>query len=159
MILPAQSIRKACTIYPEGAKPLITPFVERSKHDCGMSYGLSSAGYDVRIAQSVTLRPGEFKLVSTLERFWMPHDLVAQVCDKSTWARMGVAVQCTIIEPGWEGFLTIELSNHGIATHIIEEGTPIAQILWTLLLEPSEQPYTGKYQNQENQPVPARLER
>lgn len=154
MILPAQHIRRFCN----SPTPLITPFYERTVHPAGMSYGLSSCGYDVRIAQSVTLRPHEFKLVSTLERFWMPADLVAQPYDKSTWARLGMAVQNTVIEPGWEGYLTLEITNHGINTLVIEEGMPIAQIMWHMLLDASSQPYEGKYQNQENRPVAAKLE-
>lgn len=80
MILPAQAIRKI--------KP-ITPFVERSVHN-GMSYGLSSAGYDVRIAESFWLTPDKrFVLASTMEKFQMPTNIVAMVHDKSSWARRG----------------------------------------------------------------------
>jgi dCTP deaminase len=148
VILPAQLIRH---------HKLISPFHERTVIN-GMSFGLSSCGYDVRIAQTVTMRPNDFKLVSTLERFKTPDWLVAQPYDKSTWARLGLAVQNTVIEPGWEGYLTLEITNHGANTLIIEEGSPIAQIMWHLLSEPTEQPYVGKYQNQEAKPVPAKLE-
>lgn len=150
MILPAQMIRARQT--------LITPFTERKVHKGGTSYGLSSCGYDVRIAQSVVMHPGDFKLVSTYERFRMPNDLIAYPHDKSTWARLGLAVQNTVIEPGWEGYLTLEITNHGRNTLILDEGMPIAQIIWHLLAEPTERPYTGKYQNQENRPVSAILE-
>jgi dCTP deaminase len=149
MILPAQHIR--------ARTGLITPFAERSKAH-GMTFGLSCAGYDVRIAQTVFLAPGDFKLASTVEHFDMPLDLIGHVADKSTWARRGLAVQNTILECGWRGYLTIELSNHSRQTIYIEEGSPIAQIVFHLLLEPTEQPYGGKYQSQPARPVAAILE-
>ena len=100
MILPAQTIRKI--------KP-VSPFFERTSHN-GMTFGLGPAGYDVRIAERVVVGV-KMVLASTLERFEMPIDLLGQVCDKSTWARRGVAVQNTIIEPGWRGYLTLELTK------------------------------------------------
>lgn len=145
MILSAQSIRKR--------RP-VEPFHERTAHH-GMTYGLSSAGYDVRIRERVVLRPGDFSLASTVERFTMPNDLLARVADKSSWARKGLTVQNTVVEPGWAGFLTLELANHGPNTLKIEAGLPIAQIIFELLDEPTEQPYSGKYQNQPPEPVHA----
>lgn len=88
----------------------------------------------------------------------MPDDLVGRVCDKSTLARLGIAVQNTIIEPGWLGYLTLEITNHSKATVFINEGQPIAQIMFEMLDFPTMQPYDGKYQDQENFPVAARLE-
>ena len=93
MILSQQSILEEKPIYN---------MVDRNKY-CGVSYGVSSAGYDVRIAQDVLLWPGRFVLASTIEKFCMPDDLIGIVHDKSTWARRGVAVQNTVIEPGWNG--------------------------------------------------------
>lgn len=136
---------------------MLDPFVERQQHErSGTSFGLSACGYDVRVAQKRRLGPGDFVLASTLERFVMPNDVMAQVADKSTWARRGLAVQNTIIEPGWEGWLTLELTNHGSNIISLQEGTPIAQIIFMRLDQPTEQPYEGKYQNQENRPVEAR---
>src|ERR1700678_1313663 len=103
MILSAQAIRR-CGI--------ITPFYERTVEN-GLSYGLSSCGYDVRVAQDIMMNANEFmrfRLASTIEHFNMPNFLVGRVHDKSTWARRGLAVQNTIIEPGWRGHLTLELS-------------------------------------------------
>lgn len=155
MIIPAQIIRSRCQL-----DNLIIPFNERSAAE-GMTYGLSPAGYDVRIDQDVTVSPttyrGSFQLASTVERFAMPHDLLGVVHDKSTWARKGLAVQNTVIEPGWSGYLTLELSNYGDTVLSITRGTPIAQIVFHLLAEPTEQPYTGRYQNQDPGPQIARL--
>lgn len=157
MILPAQLIRARCL---NAINPLITPFVERSVF-AGMTYGLSAAGYDLRIDQDVKISPttyrGSFLLASTIERFQMPTDLLAVVHDKSTWARRGLAVQNTVVEPGWGGYLTLELSNYGDDVLIIERGTPIAQIVFHLLVEPTEEPYRGRYQNQDPGPQAARL--
>lgn len=147
-ILSGQSIR---------ARRMIEPFSERAICD-GMTYGLSGAGYDCRIAQSIALPPGRFALASTMEHFTMPHDLAGVVHDKSTWARQGLAVQNTVIEPGWRGFLTLELSNHSEEWITITEGRPIAQILFYLTDQPVEHPYDGRYQDQEAGPQPARWE-
>jgi dCTP deaminase len=65
-------------------------------------------------------------------------------------------VQNTVIEPGWEGWLTLELTNHGTELLTLHEGTPIAQIVFQFLDLPTEQPYVGKYQSQEDRPVEAR---
>lgn len=149
MILPYQHIRSRCQI--DG---LITPWSERTKEH-GMTYGLGPAGYDVRIADSLMLFPGAFRLASTIERFNMPYDLIAQVCDKSTWARKGICVQNTIIEPGWHGYLTIELTNHSESAIEIKEGAPICQIIFFELAFPTYLPYQGKYQDQPNHAVEA----
>jgi dCTP deaminase len=138
MILPAQTIRQI--------KP-ITPFHERTK-EFGMSYGLSAAGYDIRIAEEFYLFPNQFKLASSIEEFNMPDDVLAYVKDKSTWARQGLCVQNTVIEPGWKGYLTLELTNHSLLPLTFKIGMPIAQIIFHRLEAPTEQPYDGKYQNQ-----------
>lgn len=148
MILSAQTIRKF--------KP-IDPFHERIVKN-GMSFGLSHAGYDVRIAQDLELAPGKFALASTIERFTMPGNMVAMVHDKSTWARRGLSLFNTVIEPGWCGYLTLELVNHSDETLSIEHGDPIAQIVFMKLDKATERPYSGKYQNQRPGPVPAMRE-
>jgi len=128
---------------------MIAPFEERTKYK-GLTYGLSLAGYDMRIAETVRIPPGGFQLASTYESFCMPNDILGVVHDKSTWARVGLAAQNTVIEPGWKGFLTIELTNHGRDTLNIEAGTPIVQILFHRLDLPVEKPYDGKYQDQKS---------
>lgn len=157
MILPDFMIRE---------RGIFTPFSERSKQR-GMSYGLSHAGYDVRItlkgmvafaAGVVQLEPGGFMLASTLEHFDIPPDLLGIVHDKSTWARMGLAAQNTVIEPGWKGHLTLELTNHSDKVIAIHEGDPIAQIVFHQLAAVPERAYEGKYQNQGEGPQAARFE-
>ena len=135
----------------------VDPFSERTKVN-GMTYGVGPAGYDVRIAESILLKPGAFALASTIERFTMRTDVMGFVHDKSTWARMGLAVQNTVIEPGWSGWLTIELTNHGYSDLAIEAGSPIAQVIFHLLPEPTDMPYNGKYQNQMRGAQPAIFE-
>jgi dCTP deaminase len=144
----------------------VEPFCERGVF-MGMSFGLSCAGYDVRVALEggedrrvpVTLPPGSFTLLHTLERFTMPHDVAALVKDKSTWARRGLMVQNTFIEPGWRGYLTLELKVQGGHCVELQHGMPIAQIIFQRLETPPECVYSGKYQDQEDRPIPAREEK
>jgi dCTP deaminase len=156
MILSAQSIRTRCL---EQTPPLLAPFVERSVSPGGRSFGLSSASYDVRIDQDVIVPPHGFMLASTVEHFNMHDDLAGTVRDKSSWARIGLAVQNTHLDPGWPGYVTLELSNHSAVEIRIARGEPIAQIVFELLDQPTELPYRGKYYNQERGPQPARRDR
>ena len=120
----------------------------------GLSYGCSPAGYDVRLQQALDLAPGDFMLGSILEHLLMPLDVVGSVHDKSTLARMGVALQNTVIEPGWRGYLTVEISNHGRERVRLPAGSPIAQILFHRTDYQCD-PYAGKYQDQGPAPVAA----
>jgi dCTP deaminase len=182
MILSAQSIRRLCM--PSGYylginHKLVEPFVERGVHEpSGKSFGLSSAGYDIRALNFselsmddnfsvqgdpknvITLSASHnFVLACSMEKICMPNDLIGFVKDKSSWARKGLAVQNTVLEPGWEGYITLELSYHRNHGHItIESGTPIAQVIFQKLDNPTEQPYKGKYQDQPAQPIAARKE-
>jgi dCTP deaminase len=154
MILSAQSIRTRCLATP----PLLAPFVERGVSPGGRSFGLSSASYDVRIDQDVIVPPHGFVLASTVEHFNMPDDLAGTVRDKSSWARVGLAAQNTFLDPGWCGYLTVELSNHSDAEIWIAKNEPIAQIVFEILDQPTELPYRGKYYNQARGPQPTRHE-
>lgn len=161
MILSAQSIRARCFPKPNGfggawPGPLVSPFTERATIH-GRSYGLSSCGYDVRLAQDMWLWPFWGRLASTIECFTMPNDLCAEVKDKSTNARLFVLVQNTVIEPGWSGYLTLELTRFKPWPIKLKRGTPIAQIMFKKLDHPTDQPYEGKYQNQQEGPQRARL--
>jgi len=123
----------------------------------GVSYGLTEAGYDIRIKQHIRLGDGtRFALASAVEEFDMPKHLVGIVHDKSTWARRGLSVFNTVIEPNWKGFLTLELVYHGAGFLDIPAGAGIAQVLFHELHELAA--YEGKYQNQEDRPVEARHE-
>lgn len=143
---------------------LVWPCVERSVVR-GKSFGISHCGYDICVRlpdngytigghKAITLHPGDFLLASSIERIKMPSDLVAVVHDKSSWARMGLALQNTVLEPGWEGFITLELTIHRESITIFD-GDPIAQIMFHRLEEPTTKPYTGKYQNQADGAVEA----
>jgi dCTP deaminase len=133
------------------------------------SYGLGEIGYDIRIKQDVRFMvneegpwimtngeaiKGRFCLASSIEEFQMPPTLGAIGHDKSTLARMGVQVFNTVIEPGWNGFLTIELVFNGERPVFIPAGTGIMQIIFHELAEPAV--YVGKYQDQADAPVPAK---
>lgn len=160
MILSAQTIRSLCVgplIEISELNPLITPFHERTVFR-GLSFGLSGHGYDIRIAEDIHLAPRQFALASSVERFDMHPGLAAIVHDKSSWARQGLSVFNTVIEAGWCGFLTLELINHGPEPIVINRGSAIAQIVFHRLDIPTQQVYSGKYQNQEAGPQPARLE-
>lgn len=148
MILSAQSIREA---------DIIRPFHESTDAN-GLSYGLGPASYDIRLDQNVTISPKGFALCSSMEQFTMPDDVLGVVHDKSTWVRKGICVQNTIIDPGWHGYLTIELTNHGLSptSRLILAGSPIAQIVFHRLDENTTIPYSGKYQYQERGPQEAR---
>lgn len=152
MILPGQEIRKRTE--------MVSPFREKYKfHLIGggeISGGLSSASYDVCLDAAVALGPRDFKLASTEEEFKMPLDVAGIVHDKSTWARRGISVQNTFLDPGWHGWLTLELNNNTDQPHILLKGTPIAQIVFHLLYDRVEEVYGGKYQNQERGPQEAR---
>ena len=141
----------------------------------GVSWGLSEAGYDIRIKQDIHFKPNpffqmgmdcsvngivirnsKFTLASAIEEFDMPDCLVGIVHDKSTWARKGLSVFNTVIEPGWKGFLTLELVYHGNEELIIPAGSGIAQVIFHRTSNKVK--YEGKYQNQENKPVFSKFE-
>jgi dCTP deaminase len=145
----------------------------------GTSFGLGEAGYDIRIKQNIhfssvnekrviyldvydelgqitdaaEVLTGRFALASAIEPFQMPDDLVGIVHDKSTWARRGLSVFNTVIEPGWKGFLTLELVYHGQDELVIPAGSGIAQVVFHRTSQAAH--YTGKYQDQADEPVKA----
>ena len=132
----------------------VRPMVRTKQRAHGVSWGLSEAGYDIRIKQEVILFPfRRFRLASSVEEFDMPNDLVGIVHDKSSWARRGLSVFNTVIEPGWKGYLTLELVYHGWWPLRVPAGAGIAQVLFHKTRLPAR--YNGKYQNQANKPVGA----
>lgn len=147
MILSGDTLRRI--------KPL-EPFCETGKA-YGRSFGVSHAGYDVRLDQDIWLWPKGFTLASTIERFAMPNDLLGVVHDKSTNIRLGIAVHNTIIECGWSGYLTLEISNQSWMPRFLRRGTPIAQVVFHMIDAPCSG-YSGKYQNQKRGAQEAILE-
>lgn len=133
------------------------PFVERSRVN-GMSYGLGPASYDIRVREDLVFQPGDFKLASSIEYFRMPANIVGAVMDKSTYARLGLHSFTTHIDPGWCGYLTLELVNLSKRQIIVLEGSPIVQIKFEWLDEDTDLPYAGKYQDQKQGPQEALLE-
>lgn len=125
---------------------IVRPTLPRTKHR-GMSYGLSFAGYDIRAANPHTLEPNDFALASSVEEFVTPLNVLGTVRDKSTWARRGLSVFNTVIEPGWRGFLTLELFNAGYELLEVRPGDPIAQVVFEFVDRPVDG-YDGKYQDQ-----------
>lgn len=164
------------------AAPIKDMFLHKiSEH--GVSHGLAEVGYDIRLKQEVRFDPehvynyfdndparprvavaneegecyyqnGRFALASAMEEFDMPQGLVGIVHDKSTWARQGLSVFNTVVEPGWKGHLTLELVFHGERELIIPAGAGIAQVVFHKLAVPAQ--YEGKYQNQADEPVGAK---
>jgi len=101
------------------------------------------------------LHPGEFVLGSTLERVRIPDDLVARLEGKSSLGRLGLLIHSTAgyVDPGWDGYLTLELSNVASLPITIYPGMKIGQISFFQLSTPADIPYgtkaTGsKYQGQ-----------
>tara|TARA_Y100000590_G_scaffold42114_1_gene44845 strand:- start:7921 stop:8475 length:555 start_codon:yes stop_codon:yes gene_type:complete len=121
-------------------KEMIKPFISEQKRDKSISYGLSSFGYDVRVsdefkiftnvdsvivdpknfksnsfvsrkAKECVIPPNSFVLASTVEYFKVPKDILVICLGKSTYARCGIIVNVTPLEPGWEGHVTLEFSN------------------------------------------------
>ncbi|MFZ4761933.1 MAG: dCTP deaminase [Alphaproteobacteria bacterium] len=121
-------------------KAMIEPFVERQAAEGIISYGLSSYGYDARLAgefriftnidnvvvdpknfsansfisregDTCVIPPNSFALGRTVEYFRIPRDVMVICLGKSTYARCGLIVNVTPLEPEWEGHVTLEISN------------------------------------------------
>jgi len=159
---------------------MIEPFVEKQKREYTISYGLSSYGYDVRIAREFKIftnvfgavvdpknfdsksfvdyegevciiPPNSFALGRTVEYFRIPRNVMTICVGKSTYARCGIITNVTPLEPGWEGFVTLEISNTTPLPAKIYANEGIAQILFFESDEPCLTSYAdkkGKYQGQ-----------
>lgn len=146
-----------------------------------ISYGLSSYGYDIRVAddykvftnvyatvidpKNVDARafapvagqghciipPNSFALARSIERFEVPEDVLGVVLGKSSYARCGIIVCCTPLEPGWRGHLTIEISNTTPLPAKVYSNEGIAQVLFFQSPDKCRTTYAdrdGKYQDQ-----------
>ena len=138
---------------------MIEPFVENQVRQGVISYGLSSYGYDIRVANefkiftnvfSVTvdpkafdpksmidfvgdvciIPPNSFALARTVEYFRIPRDTLTICVGKSTYARCGIIVNVTPFEPEWEGYVTLEISNTTPLPAKIYSNEGIAQVLF-----------------------------
>jgi dCTP deaminase len=152
---------------------MIVPFAEGQVRAGVISYGLSSYGYDMRIAREFKVlrseaRPlldpkaieasvfedteGDFCLISphsfvlarSLEYFKIPRDVLTLCLGKSTYARCGILINVTPFEPHWEGYATLQISNTGPWTAKIYAEEGIAQILFFEGDDPCEVSYAEK---------------
>jgi dCTP deaminase len=112
--------------------------------------------------EAFILHPGEFVLGSTLERVTLPDDLVARLEGKSSLGRLGLLIHSTagFIDPGWDGHVTLELSNVANLPITIYPEMKIGQLSFVQLSEAAERPYGSegigsKYQGQRG-PTPSR---
>ncbi|MCU7611731.1 dCTP deaminase [Anaplasma capra] len=119
---------------------MISPFVDHKENAGVLSYGLSSYGYDARVDSEFKIfanthsvivdpknfpqdsfidkrtdvciiPPNSFMLAKTVEYFRIPKDVIVICVGKSTYARCGIVINVTPLEPGWEGYVTLEFSN------------------------------------------------
>ena len=152
---------------------MIEPFVETQARQGVVSFGLSSYGYDTRVADEFkvftnvyntvvdpknfdeksfvdiradvcTIPPNSFALARTIEYFRIPRDVLTVCLGKSTYARCGIIVNVTPFEPEWEGHVTIEISNTTPLPAKIYANEGIAQVLFFESDEPCEVSYGEK---------------
>lgn len=138
---------------------MIEPFVEGQVRDGAISYGVSSYGYDIRVADEFkiftnvhsaivdpkhfdpasmvdfkgevcVIPPNSFALARTVEYFRIPRSVLTVCLGKSTYARCGIIVNVTPFEPEWEGFVTLEISNTTPLPAKIYANEGIAQVLF-----------------------------
>ena len=152
---------------------MIEPFVDTQVREGVVSYGLSSYGYDIRVADEFKIftninntvidpkqfdprsfvdikadmcivPPNSFALARTIEYFRIPRDVLTVCLGKSTYARCGIIVNVTPFEPEWEGFVTLEISNTTPLPARIYSNEGIAQVLFFQSDEPCERSYADK---------------
>ena len=180
-LLPDYAIREMARSYG-----MISPFEEKQRANDMISYGVSSYGYDARLApefmiftnvnnalvdpkdfsaQSFVERkettcvipPNSFVLSRTIEYFRIPQDVMVICLGKSTYARCGLIVNVTPLEPGWEGHVTLEISNTTPLPARVYAHEGIAQFLFFKGARPCETSYAdrkGKYMNQTGVTLP-----
>lgn len=176
MILSDAHIRTLST-----EQDMIDPFVDEQQRDGVISYGLSSFGYDMRIAgefrvftpniwnsvvdpkaideramveyetdDHILIPPNSYVLGRSVEYFKMPRTVLGVVLGKSTYARSGIIVNVTPLEPGWEGYVTIEIGNATPLPAKVYAHEGIAQVVF-LEGDAPDTSYAdkkGKYQHQ-----------
>jgi dCTP deaminase len=167
-------------------KGMISPFVETLTRENVISYGLSSYGYDARVADEFkiftnvdsaivdpknfpdagfvdrktdvcTIPPNSFVLARTVEYFRIPRDVLVICVGKSTYARCGIIVNVTPLEPEWEGHVTLEFSNTTPLPARIYANEGACQFLFLKGTENCEVSYAdrkGKYMGQQGVTLP-----
>jgi len=165
---------------------MIEPFSDRQIREGVISYGVSSYGYDVRIARDFkiftninstivdpknfdsrsfvdfegdvcVIPPNSFALARTVEYFRIPRNVIVIALGKSTYARCGIILNVTPLEPEWEGIVTLEVSNTTPLPAKIYANEGIAQMLFFESDEECEVSYAdkkGKYQGQKALTLP-----
>jgi dCTP deaminase len=165
---------------------MIEPFTDKQVREGVISYGLSSYGYDVRIADEFKIftninstivdvknfdprsfvdlqadvciiPPNSFALAQTVEYFRIPRNVLVVCVGKSSYARCGIIVNVTPLEPEWEGIVTLEVSNTTPLPAKIYANEGIAQVLFFESDEECETSYAdkkGKYQAQKKLTLP-----
>jgi len=152
---------------------MIEPFADNQVHDGVISYGVSSYGYDIRVANEFkiftnvysvivdpkdfmsesmvdfkgdvcVIPPNSFALARTVEYFRIPRSVLTICVGKSTYARCGIIVNVTPFEPQWEGFVTLEISNTTPLPARIYANEGIAQVLFFQADEECETSYADK---------------
>lgn len=152
---------------------MIEPFVESQVRGSAISYGVSSYGYDIRVADEFKIftninntvidpknfdprsfvdvktdvcivPPNSFALARTIEYFRIPRDVLTICLGKSTYARCGIIVNVTPFEPEWEGTVTLEISNTTPLPAKIYANEGIAQVLFFQSDEPCDMSYKDK---------------
>ena len=152
---------------------MIEPFEDRQVREGVVSYGLSSYGYDIRVADEFKvftninstvvdpknfdarsfvdmktdvciIPPNSFALARTLEYFRIPRDVLTVCVGKSTYARCGLIVNVTPFEPEWEGYVTLEISNTTPLPARVYANEGIAQVLFFQSDESCEVSYADK---------------
>lgn len=168
---------------------MIEPFIDHQVEEGVISYGLSSFGFDIRAGNkfkiftdidnaivdpknftensfidkesddSVIIPPNSFALLHSVEKFNMPEDVMGIIYNKSSWARCGLIVNTSILEPQWRGTATLELSNTTPLPAKIYPNEGIAQVVFFKGNRPNEtyDERGGKYQDQKNEPEPAKV--
>ena len=180
-VLSDKNIRKLAI--EEG---MISPFEDKQVREGKISYGLSSYGYDARVSEEFKIftnvnseivdpknfkstnfvtqngteciiPPNSFALARTVEKFKIPKDILVICLGKSTYARCGIIVNVTPLEPGWEGYVTLEFSNTTPLPAKIYANEGVAQFIFLKGMEKPEVTYAdrkGKYMGQTGVTLP-----
>lgn len=117
---------------------------------------------EVPEGEAFMLAPGDFVLGSTVERVSLPDDVLSILGGRSSWGRLAVVIHATagIIDPGWNGEITLELSNLGPLPVMLWPGDRIGQLMFKTLQNPADRPYgveRGSHYNGQSGPVGSRI--